>query len=107
MQALCNKIDRICPERRQRGRPKGSRNKIPALLKDAILMAGENAHPEGLVGYLRHQAISNPVAFMGLLARILPLQMTGGTGEPLEIRWLPPQEPPSREWYGSKPEEVN
>ena len=23
------------------------------------------------------------------------------------IGWLPPQEPPSREWYGSKPEEVN
>ena len=104
-----NKIARIPLERRQRGRPHGSRNKIPALLKDAILMAAENADEEGLVGYLEKQALDQSRlpswAFSG---KVLPLQMTGGTGGPLEIRWLPPQEPPSREWYGgSKPEEVN
>ena len=57
-------------------------------------MAAENADEEGLVGYLSKQAIANPVAFMGLLGKVLPLQTTGGGGGPLEIRWLPPQEPP-------------
>jgi hypothetical protein len=90
-----NKIARIPLERRQRGRPMGSPNKVSGLLKDAILMAGDEADPEGLVGYLTKQALTNPVAFMGLLGRVLPLQMTGGSGGPLEIRWLPPQEPPS------------
>jgi hypothetical protein len=97
----------IPPHKRQRGRPKGSPNKVSALLKDAILMAADDADEEGLVGYLRHQAIANPVAFMALLGKVLPLQLTGQGSGPLEVRWLPPQEPPSREWYGSKPEEVN
>ena len=43
---------------------RGSRNKVSGLLKDAILMAAEDADEEGLVGYLSRQA-----------------------------RWLPPQEP--------------
>ncbi len=35
------------------GRPKGSPNKMPALLKDAVLKAADSAGgPEGLVGYL-------------------------------------------------------
>jgi hypothetical protein len=89
-----NKIANIPPERRQRGRPTGSCNKVSALLKDAILMAAENAHPEGLVGYLTEQAVANPVAFMGLLGRVLPLQVQGtGEGSALEIRWLPPLMP--------------
>jgi hypothetical protein len=59
------------------------------------LMAGEDADPEGLLGDLRHQAIANPVALMALLGKVLPLQMTSGIGGPLEVRRLPPQEPPS------------
>ena len=56
-------------------------------------MAAENADEQGLVGYVESKAIANPVAFMGLLGRILPMQMSGGGGEPLEVRWLPPQMP--------------
>jgi hypothetical protein len=89
-----NKIARIPLERRQRGRPVGARNKIPALLKDAILMAGDEADPEWLVGYLTKQALTNPAAFMGLLGKVLPLQLAGGGDGPIEIRWLPPLEPP-------------
>ena len=89
-----NRIANIAPEKRQRGRPLGSRNKIPALLKDAILMAAEDADEEGLVGFLKKQALTNPVAFMSLLGKVLPLQTTGEGGGPLEIRWLPPQECP-------------
>jgi hypothetical protein len=40
------------------------------------------------------------MAFMGLLGKVLPLQMTGGTGGPLEVRWLPPQEPPLEQAFG-------
>ena len=50
------------------------------------------------MGYLHRQAIANPVAFMGLLGKVLPLQMTGGTEGPLEVRWLPAQEPPLEPW---------
>jgi hypothetical protein len=72
-------------------------------------MAAEDADEEGLVGYLRHQAIANPVAFMALLGKVLPLQLTGQVSGPLEVRWLPPQEPPpgircgpGRKWlYGA------
>ena len=89
-----NKIANIAPHKRQRGRPLGSCNKVSALLKDAILMAGDEADPEGLVGYLTKQALTNPVAFMGLLGKVLPLQLAGGGDGPIEIRWLPPLEPP-------------
>ena len=62
------------------GRPKCSKNKVTSVLKDAILMAGNNAGAkfgnDGLVSYLEEQAIKNPKAFMTLLGKILPLQLT-------------------------------
>ena len=63
------------------GRPKGSKNKVTGILKDAILLAGENAgnrfDNQGLVSYLEHQAIENLVAFMSLLGKVLPLTLQG------------------------------
>jgi stalled ribosome alternative rescue factor ArfA len=59
------------------GRKKGTPNKITALLKDEILQAAEEAHPEGRVGYLRLQAVENPTAFMTLLGKVLPAQLEG------------------------------
>lgn len=66
------------------GRKKGIPNKINSLLKDDILKAADTAHPEGRVAYLRQQAQQNPVAFMGLLGKVLPMQIEG-TGEAGEI----------------------
>jgi hypothetical protein len=60
------------------GRQKGTPNKITALLKDEILMAADNAHPEGRVGYLTQQAVDNPSAFLTLLGKVLPVQHAGG-----------------------------
>lgn len=60
------------------GRKKGTPNKINALLKDQILQAGAEAHEGGMVGYLKHQAIENPTAFMGLLGKVLPTQIETG-----------------------------
>lgn len=68
------------------GRPKGVPNKTTALLKDAILKAADEAGgKEGLVGYLRLQAAANPGPFMSLLGKVLPMQVTGEDGGPLQV----------------------
>lgn len=63
------------------GRQKGTPNKHTALLKDAILKAAEQAGDklgnEGLVSYLEHQATENPGPFLGLLGKVLPMQIAG------------------------------
>lgn len=67
------------------GRAKGTVNKTTATIKEMILKALDEA---GGVAYLVEQAKQNPAAFMSLLARVLPLQLTGEDGGPLvtEIR---------------------
>ena len=71
---------------RSPGRPKGSPNKTTALLKDAILQAAERAgDKEGMIGYLHTQAVANPGPFMGLLGKVLPMQVTGEGGGSLVV----------------------
>ena len=68
------------PPNAGKGRPKGSRNKTTALLKDAILMAAKKAGgdcDDGLVNYLTAQAQENPGPFMSLLGKVLPMQVEG------------------------------
>lgn len=72
------------------GRQKGTPNRLPVLLKDALIEAATNAGLElnkgknvekrdGLVLYLTHQAVHNPQSFLPLLGKVLPLQIdTGG-----------------------------
>lgn len=70
-------------------------SKTTKLVKDAILMAAEKAGGKGgMVGYLTTQAIENPAAFMGLMGKVLPLQLAGEDGGQfrLEVSWLPPSE---------------
>ena len=74
------------------GRKKGVPNKTTALLKDAILLAAENAggdeigdKPGGLVGYLTTQATANPTAFMALRGKVMPTQLTGDPDNPLAV----------------------
>ena len=68
------------------GRPKGSPNKIPALLKDALLEAAMRAGDgEGMVGYLEKQARENPNSFLTILGKVLPLQVGGIGGEAIEV----------------------
>lgn len=62
------------------GRPKGSRNKITKDIREAVLNAFEKV---GGVKYLVKQAEDNPQAFMALLSKILPTQVTGDPDNPL------------------------
>ena len=64
------------------GRKKGSINKLTASLKDAILKALEKAGGEE---YLHRVSQSDPRTFCTLLGRVLPMQVTGENGGPLQI----------------------
>ena len=68
------------------GRKKGTPNKTTKLLKEAILEAAEAAgDAEGLVGYLKAQAVENPGPFLALLGKVLPMQITGDANNPVAI----------------------
>jgi hypothetical protein len=61
-----------------KGRGKGNLNKNTAAIKDMIEGALQDA---GGRDYLARQAEENPAAFMGLLGKILPKDVTiGGPG---------------------------
>lgn len=67
------------------GRQKGTPNRLPGLLKDAIIEAARLAGSycrdrpakDDLVNYLAHQARYTPQSFLPLLGRVLPLQIEG------------------------------
>lgn len=66
------------------GRPKGVPNKQTAQLKDMILKALDGA---GGVTYLEKRA-NDPrtaAAFLGLVGKVLPMQVTGEGGGPIGL----------------------
>jgi hypothetical protein len=76
------------PPNAGKGRKAGVPNKTTSLLKDAILEATAAAGGKnGLVGYLTAQAkrslTTNPAPYMGLLGRVMPLQISGDPENPL------------------------
>lgn len=79
--------------REKTGRAKGTPNKTTKLLKEAILIAADEAGKKldpdgGLVTYLVQQAVLNPAPFMTLLGKVLPMQVAGiddGEGFPTDI----------------------
>lgn len=64
------------------GRKKGTPNKVTTELKEMILQALQN---KGGVKYLEQQADKSPTAFLALVGKILPLQVTGENGEAIKI----------------------
>ena len=56
------------------GRQKGARNKVTINLKEMILRALDEA---GGYKYFLKQSEINPVAFMAMLSKVLPLQIHG------------------------------
>lgn len=74
------------PPNAGKGRKKGVPNKTTRLLKEAILQAAEEAGgSEGMVGYLRRQAIENPGPFLALLGKVLPHTIAGPDGGEIRI----------------------
>ena len=67
---------------RGRGRPKGSKNKVTRDIKQAVLQAFEEG---GGVEYLKTQMTENPTAFLTLLGKIIPTQITGPNDGPVQI----------------------
>lgn len=65
------------------GSRKGIPNKNTKALKDMILKALDKA---GGVKYLQRQADDNPTAFLTLVGKVLPLQVTGEGGGPLTVQ---------------------
>lgn len=65
-----------------KGRVKGTPNKITKALKDMILGALDKAGGED---YLAQQAEANPSAFLTLVGKVLPMQVTGPNDQPLQI----------------------
>lgn len=64
------------------GRPPGGQNKMTRELKDMILGALD---AKGGIEYLTEQAGVNPVAFMSLLGKVLPLTLANPAGEAFRI----------------------
>lgn len=61
-------------------RPRGSPNKVTRHLKDMILGALDKAGGED---YLVKQSKDNPTAFLTLVGKVLPMQVTGENGGPV------------------------
>ena len=68
------------------GRKAGVPNKLTATLKEMILGALNEA---GGQNYLVMQAKENPTAFLTLVGKVIPHEVTGANGGDLVIRLLP------------------
>lgn len=69
------------------GRPKGSVNKVTHDVRAMVLKALQDS---GGVKYLAQQAKTNPTAFLTLVGKIVPKEVTGPNGEALfgKIRFI-------------------
>lgn len=77
------------------GRKKGTPNKVTGEVKEMILRALAEA---GGVEYLKARAVDSPTAFMALVGRVLPLQVSGDPDQPLipqAITFVVTQQPDS------------
>lgn len=68
------------------GRPPGQPNKITRDIKEMIIGALNDA---GGQAYLAARALDAPTAFLALVGRVLPMQVTGANGGALAVdfRW--------------------
>ena len=64
------------------GRKPGVSNKLTRDVKEMILTALSDL---GGVEYLKQNAIENPVAFMTLIGKVLPLTVAGDSDNPLTV----------------------
>ncbi|WP_375657450.1 hypothetical protein, partial [Bartonella sp. CM120XJJH] len=59
------------------------------ILKEAVVKAAENVGnkigKDGLTSYLEKQAMECPAAYLALLGKVLPLQVTGEDGGAIKV----------------------
>ena len=74
-----------------KGRKRGVPNKTTRALRELVLLALDEA---GGVDYLRRMADEQPVAFLGLVGRLLPLEarIEAATAQRIEFSWKAPDE---------------
>lgn len=65
------------------GRQKGSQNKVTIAVKEMVIAALDKA---GGIDYLVAQSSSNPNAFLSLVGRVIPTQLTGDPNAPIMTR---------------------
>lgn len=82
------------------GSRKGIPNKATKELKDMILGALDSA---GGVTYLANKAESHPAAFLALIGRVLPLQVSGDPNAPLVVKIVQVTSEMEREKAWKKP----
>ena len=76
---------RLSPEFRAqagKGRPKGCPNKATTAIKEMVIAALNEA---GGIEYLVQQAEENPTAFLSLVGKVIPLQVSGDPDNPLVV----------------------
>lgn len=69
------------PGERRGGRKAGSPNKLSTAVKDAIVRAFNEA---GGHKYLKTIAATHPAVFCQLVGKIIPLEVTGANGGPIQ-----------------------
>lgn len=67
------------------GRKKGTPNKISRDIREAVLQSFETV---GGAAYLAEQAKTNPTAYLSLVGKVLPLQVTGEDGGAVQISMI-------------------
>jgi hypothetical protein len=65
-----------------KGRPKGAGNKLTRDVKAGILGA---LNAKGGQKWLEQEAAANPVTFMTRLGKVLPMQVAGSEGAPIQL----------------------
>jgi len=83
----------VRPPNAGKGRVKGVPNKVTKAVKEMVLAALDKAGGEY---YLLEQSEKNPTAFLTLVGKVLPLQVTGDPDNPLvvhRIELVAPQHP--------------
>ena len=73
------------PGERRGGRQRGTPNKISGTVREMVL---EALAEKGGTKWLKQQMDKNPAAYMALLGKVLPMQVTGANEGPLVIRWM-------------------
>jgi hypothetical protein len=75
-------VKSAAPPNAGKGRVKGVPNKVTKAVKEMVLAALDKAGGED---YLVEQAQKNPTAFLTLVGKVLPLQLTGEDGGPVKV----------------------